>query len=210
MPSSLTSDYLANRAGGYDDYLAWRGGGYDEDVYIFESCDLEAERQLLKEKLKVNTDSIGQHLTLLRNKISTDVHSIRTNGDGSCGVHALFGSPELSYHGGYELFASRAREIAEYFLDIAGKELPKLEEDLRTHQLIGGIKTILWTEFVVRHLTVTGGSTTESNIFWRSLERHAPDLAAEAKLVVERLLGAGNYPGSGAETSERLCCLNMA
>ena len=186
MPSSLTSDYLANRAGGYDDYLAWRGGGYDEDVYIFESCDMEPERQLLKPELyHIDTASIDENLTLLRNSISTFLRSIRTNGDGTCGVHALFGSPALSYHGGYELFASRAREIAEYFLDIAGKELPKLEEDPRTHQLIGGIKTILWTEFVVRHLTVTGGSTSESNIFWRSLERHVPELAAEAKLVVE-------------------------
>ena len=48
MPSSLTSAYLANRAGGYDDYLSWRGGGYDAaGVYILESFDMEPERQLL-------------------------------------------------------------------------------------------------------------------------------------------------------------------
>ena len=65
MPSSLTSAYLANRAGGYDDYLSWCGGGYDEGVYIFESCDMEPERQLLKpEVYHIDTASIDENLIL--------------------------------------------------------------------------------------------------------------------------------------------------
>ena len=66
MPSSLTSAYLANRAGGYDDYLSWRGGGYDgAGVYILESCDMEAERQLLKleELYHIDIESIDANLT---------------------------------------------------------------------------------------------------------------------------------------------------
>ena len=157
MPSSLTSDYLAYRAGGYDDYLSWRGGGYDEGVYIFESCDMEPERQLLKPELYlIDTASIDENLTLLRNSISTYLRSIKTNGDGTCGIHALFGSPVLSYHGGCELFASDARDIAEFLINLAGNKLTELEQSPGSQQLIGGIKTILWTEFVVRHLTVSG------------------------------------------------------
>ena len=52
----------------------------------------------------------------------------------------------LSYHGGYELFASDARDIAEFLLNLVGNKLTELQESPGSQQLIGGIKTILWTE----------------------------------------------------------------
>ena len=159
--------------------LTWRGGGYDKGVYTFEHEDVEFERQLLNpEVCELNVAPFEESPQFLRNAISAQMRSIRTNGDGACGVHALFGSPELAINGGYELFARRARDIA---VEHMGHSLEMLEQNSDIHQIVLDIKTILWDEFVERHLSVR--STPESEIFWRSLERHTPMLAREAKLV---------------------------
>ena len=60
--------------------------------------------------------------------------------DGACGVHALFGSPELAINGGYELLARRARVVA---VEHMGHWLEMLEQHSDVHQLVRDIKTIL-------------------------------------------------------------------
>ena len=122
-------------------YLTWRGGGYDEGVYTFKHDDVEFERQLLKpEVYELNVAHFEESPQLLRNAISAQMRSIRTNGDGACGVHALFGSPELAINGGYELFARRARVVA---VEHMGHWLEMLEQHSDVHQLVRDIKTIL-------------------------------------------------------------------
>ena len=121
--------------------LSWRGGGYDKGVYTFEHEDVEFERQLLNpEVYELNVAHYEESPQLLRNAISAQMRSIRTNGDGACGVHALFGSPELAINGGYELFAQRARVVA---VEHMGHSLEMLEQSSDIHQLIRDIKTIL-------------------------------------------------------------------
>ena len=159
--------------------LSWRGGGYDKGVYTFGHEDVEFERQLLNpEVYELNVAHFEESPQLLRNAISAQMRSIRTNGDGACGVHALFGSPELAINGGYELFAQNARVIA---VEHMGHSLEMLDQNSDIQKHVRDIKTILWDEFVERHLNAS--STPESQIFWRSLERHTPILAREAKLV---------------------------
>ena len=58
-------------------------------MYTFEHEDVEFERQLLKpEVYELNVAHFEESPQLLRNAISAQMRSIRTNGDGACGVHA--------------------------------------------------------------------------------------------------------------------------
>ncbi len=53
----------------------------------------------------------------LRNLHGDLYQKLLTNGDGSCGIHALFGRPALGYAGLFELKHDHARGLVREYLD---------------------------------------------------------------------------------------------
>ena len=109
--------------------------------------------------------------------IARELRSLRTNGDGACAMHALFGVP-CDFSGRQELFLHNARERAVALLG------PSLEILAAREDIVGAVrdlKTSLWHEFVVSHLN--GAPSQESTLFWSSMERLVPHMCVEARNV---------------------------
>ena len=153
-----------------------RGGAYDQGVYVCESKDMGDRHQLLKpEVYNLNLEQFGVLQGNLLGHVSAEMRSLRTNGDGACGMHAVFGAPEPARTGGLELFASDARNLAAQHL---GPSLEALEARAGVQSQVHAIKTNFWDGFVVAHLK--GPQTSESESFWRCLSFRFPGLAQEA------------------------------
>ena len=110
------------------------------------------------------------------NSVSVLMRALRTNGDGACGMHALFGTLVFeTVSNGYELFCPGARVMAAQYL---GSSLEELEQRAGVEEHVHAIKTNFWDGFVVAHLQ--GPRSSESEIFWQCLLAYNPSLAQEA------------------------------
>ena len=86
-------------------HLKNRGGGYECGVYVCESKDMDEKKHLLKPEIYyLNVEQLEELGESVMNCVSDRMRSLRTNGDGSCGMHALFGTPVFaSVSNAYEL-----------------------------------------------------------------------------------------------------------
>ena len=116
-----------------------RGGAYDQGVYVCESKDMGGN--LVKPELyNLNFEQLGAMQDTLIGRVSARMRALRTNGDGACGVHGLFGSPALSRTGEFELFASDARNVAAQHL---GPSLDDLEQRVGVQDQVHAVDEFL-------------------------------------------------------------------
>ena len=110
----------------------------------------------------------------LQNNDSNLVNVV-TEGDGACGVHAVFGEP--SKHG--VLFKEAARGLAATLLAPNPEALEQAGVEKR---YVAAIGQSFWNEFVKPVLDkkpeAQGG---EGLLFWKALQKHRPDLVNECR-----------------------------
>ena len=192
---ALSGVYSCMQGGRFDECFVYanedlshcslRGGGYINGVYTFEHVDAQPQRNLIQhEAYELNVANVAHVSYLLGDSISPQMCSVRTNGDGACGIHALFGSPKPARRGGEELFTERARAVAVGYL---GESLESLEQCHEVREQLRAVKTMLWKELTVQNLS--GTPTSESKIFWRLLTQRFPHLAREAQVCVSSSRG---------------------
>lgn len=138
--------------------LNCRGGAYDKGVYICESNDMDERNNLVKPEIfRISAaQAAGLPDTLLEH-VSVEMRSLRTNGNGACGIHGIFGEPAPALTGGVELFASSARALASQHL---GPCLENLEQLAGFQEQVRAIKDHFWDGFVIAQLQ--GPRTAES------------------------------------------------
>ena len=114
-------------------HLHNRGGGYECGVYVCESKDMDEKKHLLKPDIyHSNVEQLKELGETVMNSVSPRMRSLRTNGDGACGMHALFGTPVFSLaSNGYELYFSGARELASQHLGPSLEDLEQREQVFR-------------------------------------------------------------------------------
>ena len=148
---SLSCD-LWNKLTWLEDITDMRGGGYTDGVYMCESSDMDGRTSLLKPEIYTFDFTLNPDMpSMLREAMAACMRSLKTNGDGACGVHALLGVPwpMSAGLGRYELFADNARDIAVQHL---GPSLAALEQRLHIEDRVRAIKDFFWDGFVVAHL----------------------------------------------------------
>ena len=75
-------------------HLNNRGGGYECGVYVCESKDMDEKKHLLKPEIfHLTVEQFEELGETVMSCVSARMRSLRTNGDGACGMHALFGTP---------------------------------------------------------------------------------------------------------------------
>ena len=159
--------------------FSYPGGAYDHGVYECESKDIDERNDLVKpEVYHINLEQLGVMQNILLGRVTSLMRSLRTNGNGACGMHALFGTPAPARTGGFEFFAPDARDLAAQYL---GPSLDNLEQRPGVQPHVYAIKTNFWDGFVVAHFQ--GPQTNESDSFWRCLSFQYPDLAQEAVMA---------------------------
>jgi len=108
----------------------------------------------------------------VRQHMSAELCSVKTNGNGACAIHSIFGRPAALS----ELFLPDARRKATHALCT----LPAIADNNETAKdLFISLCANLWVEFAVPHLE--GRPSIETEAFWSSLERQSPGLAVEAR-----------------------------
>ena len=142
---------------------------------------MDKKKQLLKLEVYnlrvVQLQGLGEFVI---RSASDRMRALRTNGNGACGMHALFGTPKLALAGDYfELYCSRARELASQHL---GTSLEELEQRADVQEHVYAIKTNFWDGFVKAHFE---DPTDESEIFWECLRVRNQNLAEAAMYTFE-------------------------
>ena len=113
-------------------------------------------------------DPVPDHI---KQRLTKVLRAARTNGNGACALHSVFGRPSPAR----ELFTPMARDIAVAAL----KQLPVVaSEHVRAQIALQSIHSMLWTDFIVAHWKQQ--PTMESTAFWSALDRMSPDLMKEA------------------------------
>ena len=118
-------------------------------------------------------DAVPEHV---KRDLTETCHSVITNTNGACALHAVFGQPNVAQ----EMFARGARDIAAYYLSALPEAAYQSEEVFLLYDII---QASLWSEFARPHLTNSG--TLEAKLFWTILKKKEPALAAEAKSSVD-------------------------
>ena len=158
----------------------YRGGVYDQGVYECESKDIDERTNLVKpEVYYIDLAQLGVVRNILLGRVSSFMRALRTNGNGACGMHALFGTPVRARTSGYEFYVPDARDLAAQYL---GPSLDHLEQRAGIQPHVHAIKTNFWDGYVVAHFQ--GPQTNESESFWRCLSLQSADLAEEAVTVL--------------------------
>ena len=99
------------------------------------------DRLIPQRMCNVDVDTLNNEGREVCDNVGLNMHSLRTCGDGSCGLHAVFGKPSAC---GY-LFKDGAAKFA------AGLLSPSLEELYSkgvSERLIVFLGEMLWNEFV--------------------------------------------------------------
>ena len=113
-------------------------------------------------------------LAYLQNK-STKVVSIVTDGDGACGVHAVFGTPSVRG----TLFKDSSRELA---VSLLGPNSEALQQARVDERYVAAISESFWNEFVKPVLDSKPDSdTVEGLLFWKTLQKQKPVLAEQCQ-----------------------------
>ena len=97
-----------------------RGGAFLKGVSVCEIRDMDERKKLLKPEIHMlNAEAAGAMPQNLLASTSARMRSLRTNGNGACDMHALFGMPTPTANGALELFTHDARILAaqHFFLD---------------------------------------------------------------------------------------------
>ena len=144
----------------------WRG-----DDFI--NCRLQAHTT--ETSLHVDETSLSIAARDCIQHIGSELVGAVTNGNGACGLHAIFGEP--STRG--ELYKEGARRLAATLLCSNPQALQQAGVEQR---YITSIGQSFWNEFVKPTLkeepSARGG---ESLLFWRTLQKMLPDLAQECQ-----------------------------
>ena len=108
--------------------------------------DMSDTKQLVKPELYTLTIEQLQALpAVLQPAVSLNMSALRTNGDGSCAMHALLGRPELSPMGYFEFWTADARAVA---ISHCGPSLEVLQQRVSIPEALRSIQTCLWKQFV--------------------------------------------------------------
>ena len=113
-------------------------------------------------------------LAYLQNK-STKVVSIVTDGNGACGVHAVFGTPSVRG----TLFKDSSRELA---VSLLGPNSEALQQARVDERYVAAISQSFWNEFVKPVLDRKPDSdSVEGLLFWKTLQKQKPALAEQCQ-----------------------------
>ena len=105
------------------------------------------------------------------NKARHKLSAAKTNSDGACALHAVFGHPTE----GFELFAPNARQIAANALE-AFFTTPTITPELQLR--VEELQNQLWHEFTLGYLRNQHGSR-EAGVFWKCLKQENGQLCQE-------------------------------
>ena len=163
---------------GVSDY---RGGAYNCKVYSCEGKDMDDLQRLLKpEVYNFRVEEIQAQEKIVISSVSTRMRALYTTGDGSCAIHAFLGEPVLSDCGNYELYIMDPRDIAANLLGDSWEELEhRIGEEAQA--AMRDIKAQLWgyiCKYYEEH-------SNECEIFWNCLYAQNPELAEEAKEIIQ-------------------------
>ena len=139
-------------------------------VYDWHLDDFLQDRLIPQKMFNVDVDTLNNEGREICDNVGLHMHSLRTCGDGSCGLHAVFGKPSA---GGY-LFKDGAAKFASSLLS------PSLEELYSkgvSERLIVFLGEMLWNEFVKPVLE--NDASPEGELFWQALEAVSPALKQE-------------------------------
>ena len=113
------------------------------------------------------TDDVSVHI---RRILNVPYFALHTNGDGACGIHAIFGRA----HRSRQITKLEARTLAAEHLH----KLPELAQECTyAAHYYKIIRASLWREFIQPKLSGTG--TAEGDIYWDALSSAFPDAATE-------------------------------
>ena len=107
-------------------------------------------------------------------RVPQHAQSVKTNGDGACSIHSVFGVPTIRG----ELYCDAARSLGRQLLSGSPDDLVYAGA---APEHVRAICTSLWSEFTLPVLR--GVPTTEGTFFWESLQEKNPALAVEAQAV---------------------------
>ena len=148
---------------------------------------------LTQAPVRLSVDDADAVDPIVRNLEGRHFFTAATNGDGACGVHAVFGKPA---HGG-ELRAHHARRIIRRHLDIPLRELrEKININLRG--MMQMVEASIWGEFVLPCLQ-GHQLTNEADIFRDNFEQSSCDLLRQQALEQH----AANQESHRAKTEAR-------
>ena len=123
-------------------------------------------------------DSLPMSIT---RDLGNEFISLRTKGDGGCGLHAVWGLPntegELECPGGQGTMREKLSALLP-------ESLVQLQRELGPCQHLGSIVAALWNELTVP--AATGERDEESQIFWNNLCQFEPDLACNARAFLQQ------------------------
>ena len=144
------------------------------DVYAMNFADFKDRGVVVKGRVLTMRLQVSDHMPPLhREKLSdASYRSLKTNGDGACAMHSIWGRPNL--HKELELPGARDKAVN------AIRALPARAEEcsvcLRYLEIIRGS---LYNEFVRKYFE--GNKSVERRIFWSSMEELCPVLAKETR-----------------------------
>ena len=120
-----------------------------------------------QERAKQFLPELGRVPDVLRSHENEAFIPIRTNGDGACSLHAVFGVPTLNATTRVcGLKSEHARGIAS---KCAGSSLRRLREKVSTAALLNAVENSLWFELFVP--TLKGQDSSEGRVFHTKLKQ---------------------------------------
>ena len=162
----------STRAGGVD-------SGSASTAYVPIMADVRDDAISIKaSELHVEFDDCDEIPAHVRQSTPQRMLAIETNGDGACGIHAVFGHPNANR----ELFLPAARAFAAQ----ASDRLQTAASAGASRIFVQSVQISLWDEFARPYLEKN--PCPEATMFWKSLSDMSPELAAESQEIQDLLI----------------------
>ena len=152
-------------------------------IYDLQPLDVgEGKAKVANRRGQLEAFEDGESLpvSIVRN-LGNDFVSLRTKGDGGCGLHAVWGCPnaegELECPGGQDA-------MREKLCELMPESLVQLQRELGLNQHLSSIVAALWSELTVP--AATGKRDEESQIFWSNLLQYEPELAQNVESFLQQ------------------------
>ena len=138
-------------------------------------------KRLLKPEVYIcRVEELQAQEEFVINSVSTRMLALYTTGDGSCAIHAFFGELVLSDCGYFELYKTDPRDLAARLLGTSWEDLEH-RIGAEAQGAMRDMKAQLWG-YICKYFEEPNN---ECEIFWRCLYVQNPELAEEAKELIQ-------------------------
>ena len=138
-------------------------------------------KRLLKPEVYIcRVEELQAQEEFVINSVSTRMLALYTTGDGSCAIHAFFGELVLSDCGYFELYKTDPRDLAARLLGTSWEDLEH-RIGAEAQGAMRDIKAQLWG-YICKYFEEPNN---ECEIFWRCLYVQNPELAEEAREIIQ-------------------------